>query len=465
MTLVHRLRWRLLTIGILTLTLVAAAGFSTLRHTFAASGLVQLSSDPYTNSRNEHQTEVSPASFSSGSTIVTTFQVGHGSHNGGSTNIGWAMSSNGGATWTNGFLPHTTKTVKGLYDRVENPSVAYDAAHNTWMISTNAFISNNSIAILVSLSTNGGTTWSDPVTIINNPSEDLDKNWITCDTTSTSPFYGHCYVEWHDERQANLVQLSTSTDGGLTWGTPLSTANNYAGFNGHPLVQPNGTVIVPINTPVPSPKSNLKIMAFSSTDGGASWSSTVTVASVHAHILGGSLRSLHIFSAGMDGSGKVYLVWEDCRFESGCTANDLVMTTSTDGVHWIAVTRIPIDPLGSGVDHFIPGFAVDASTSGSTAHLALAYYYLPVANCDTTTCQLNVGYVSSSDGGNTWTAPFQLAGPMTVTWLTSTVWGYMTGDYITASYSNGLAFPIFPVATAPIGTTLQQAINTTSAGL
>src|SRR3984893_14081319 len=177
MTLVHRLRWRVLTIGILTLTLVAALGFSTLRHTFAAPGLVQLSSDPYTNSRNEHQTEVSPASFSSGSTIVSAFQVGHGSKNGGSTNIGWATSTNGGSSWTNGFLPHTTKTVRGQYDRVENPSVAYDAAHNTWMITSNAFISNNSIAILVSLSTNGGTSWSNPIAIIQNSNEDLDKNW------------------------------------------------------------------------------------------------------------------------------------------------------------------------------------------------------------------------------------------------------------------------------------------------
>ncbi len=465
MVLTSRLCWRILTIAILALTLIAVLVLPTLRNTFAAQNLVQLSSDPYTNTRNEHQTEVSPASFSFGSTIVSAFQVGHGSHNGGSTNIGWATSSDGGHSWTNGFLPHTTKAVKGVYDRVENPSVAYDAAHKTWMITSNAFISNNSIAILVSLSTNGGTSWSNPITIINNSSEDLDKNWITCDTTSTSPFYGHCYVEWHDERQANLVQLSTSTDGGQIWGAPLSTANSYAGFNGHPLVQPNGKVIVPINKPIPSPRTSTSIMAFTSTDGGASWSSTVTVASVHAHTLGGSLRSLHIFSAGIDGSGKVYLVWEDCRFESGCVANDLVMTTSTDGTTWSAVKRIPIDPVGSGVDHFIPGFSVDASTSGSTAHLGLAYYYLPVANCDTTTCQLDAGFVSSSDGGNAWTTPAQLAGPMNVTWLTSTVWGYMVGDYIAASYSGGLVFPMLSAATTPSGTTLHQAIYTTSSGL
>jgi hypothetical protein len=264
--------------------------------------------------------------------------------------------------------------------------------------------------------------------------------------------------------------MSTSTDGGVTWGTPLSTADVYAGFNGHPLVQPNGTVIVPVNKPLPVPKQSTTIEAFISTDGGNSWGSTVTVTSVHSHTLDGNLRSLHIFSAGIDRSGIVYLVWEDCRFEANCTANDLVMTTSSDGLIWSAPTLIPIDPVGSGVDHFIPGLAIDRSISGSPAHLALVYYYLPVANCEITTCQLYVGYVSSHDGGNTWTTSTQLAGPMTVTWLCSTVWGYMVGDYISASFSAGKAFPFFPVATSPTSdpnsnTLLHEAIYTVSGGL
>src|SRR5712692_5972517 len=37
---------------------------------------VQLSSDPYTNSTSQHRTEVEPASYSYGSTIVTAFQAG-----------------------------------------------------------------------------------------------------------------------------------------------------------------------------------------------------------------------------------------------------------------------------------------------------------------------------------------------------------------------------------------------------
>jgi hypothetical protein len=165
----------------------------------------------------------------------------------------------------------------------------------------------------------------------------------------------------------------------------------------------------------------------------------------------------------MDASGKVYVVWNDCRFESGCTANDFLITTSTNGATWSAPKLIPIDSVGSGVDHFIPGLAVDQSTSGNAAHLGLTYYYYPNASC--TTCQVDVAYVSSADGGNTWTAPIQLAGPMTVSWFVSTQWGYMVGDYISTSFSAGKAFPVFSVASAPNGTTYNEVTDTVANGL
>src|SRR5205823_3189027 len=73
---------------------------------------LQLSSDPYSTSTGQHQTEVEPDSYSYGSTIVATFQVGR-YRDGGSSNIGWATSTDAGATWKNGFLPGTTKVVGG----------------------------------------------------------------------------------------------------------------------------------------------------------------------------------------------------------------------------------------------------------------------------------------------------------------------------------------------------------------
>jgi hypothetical protein len=149
----------------------------------------------------------------------------------------------------------------------------------------------------------------------------------------------------------------------------------------------------------------------------------------------------------------VYVVWQDCRFRQGCKSNDIVMSTSTNGTTWTSVVRVPIDNTGSKVDHFIPGLAVDKSTSGGSARLGLAYYYYPNGKCSASNCQLLVGYVSSANGGGSWTAPTQLAGPMSLSWLPNTSQGRMVGDYISTSFSGSAAIPVFAVASAPTGGT------------
>ena len=174
--------------------------------------------------------------------------------------------------------------------------------------------------------------------------------------------------------------------------------------------------------------------------------------------MAGNLRTSPLPSAEVAGDGKVYVAWQDCSFRSGCTSNDIVYSTSMDGVAWTAKVRVPIDPTTSGVDHFIPGFAVDRSTSGSSTRLALGYYYYPVADCSAATCQLTVGFVSSTDGGATWTQPRQVAGPINLAWIASTNQGVMVGDYMSTSFAGGnYAFPIFAVAKAKTGAVVRRA--------
>ena len=121
-----------------------------------------------------------------------------------------------------------------------------------------------------------------------------------------------------------------------------------------------------------------------------------------------------------------------------------------DGLSWTAPTRIPIDPVTSGVDHFLPGIAVDKNTSGSGTHLAVAYYYFPVSNCNASTCDLTVGFTSSLDGGATWTPGFRIGGPMKVAWIANTNQGRMVGDYISTSFTgDGKAHPVFSLAKPP----------------
>src|SRR5438034_2294188 len=196
-------RPRLMICIALMITLVLSVALSSAAFASATgSSLFQISSDPYTNSTSQHQTEVEPDSYSNGSTIVAATQVGRFS-DGGASNIGWATSTDNGTTWKNGFLPGTTvyATPGGQYERVSDPSLAYDAAHHAWMISSLAISTSIGspvgAAVLVSLSTDGGLTWQAPVQVAQTNLAFFDKDWIACDNTSTSPFYGNCYVEWY----------------------------------------------------------------------------------------------------------------------------------------------------------------------------------------------------------------------------------------------------------------------------
>jgi len=462
-SLISRFRWPMR--GLMAMTLALVFALSSTISAFASVTLLRLSTDPYTNTTSQHATEVEPDTLYSGSTFVSAFQVGR-FFNGGASNIGFATSTNGGKSFTNDFLPSSTvfATPPGIYPRASDPSVAFDAKHGVWIISWLGIKSpSGPVDVLVSRSPDG-LNWGTPV-VVNADGHFNDKNWTACDNSSSSLFFGNCYTEFDDNTLGDLIQMSTSSDGGLTWGAGQATANEAHGIGGQPLVQPNGTVIVPING---FAGRNFLIVAFTSTDGGASWSKTNIVARVGFHHAAGGIRdSIPLPSAEMDSSGKVYVVWQDCHFEPTCNASDLVLSTSTDGKSWSKLTRIPLDPRGSGVDHFIPGLAVDNLTSDGSARLVVTFYFYPDANCTTATCQLNVGFSTSADGGATWTSNTQLAGPMSLTWLPNTTQGFMVGDYISTSFVGGgtPAFPAFAVANAPSGSTFDEAIFTVKGGL
>ena len=176
----------------------------------------------------------------------------------------------------------------GTFERVSDASVAYDASHNVWLISSIPITSAVTVPnVIVNRSADGGLTFGNPVTVASG-STSLDKNWTACDNTPSSPFYGHCFTEFDDNADGDREKMSTSTDGGLTWGPALNTGNNATGRGGQPVVQPDGTVIVPAAT-----ANESGIIAWRSTNGGASWSSTVTVSAVTDHAPASTNRLRH----------------------------------------------------------------------------------------------------------------------------------------------------------------------------
>jgi hypothetical protein len=427
--------------------------------------LTQVITDPFTNTTSQHMATVEPDTFAFGNTIVVATQSGR-FNDGGASDIGYATSTDGGATWGQGVLPGITfqNGGSGTFERVSDPSVAYDLRHNIWLISSIPITAAVTVPnVIVSRSTDGGLTFGNPVTIASG-STSFDKNWTVCDNTVSSPFYGNCYTEFDDNADGDRLKMSTSTDGGLTWGPAINTANNATGLGGQPVVQANGTVVVPAAN-----ASESAIIAFRSTNGGVSWSSTVTVTGVTDHAPAGNLRSGPLPSAEIDAAGKVYVAWQDCRFRKGCKSNDIVYSTTTDGQSWSAVTRVPIDATTSTVDHFIPGLAVNPASSGSTAQLGLTYYFYRDTACGrraNNPCELEVGYIQSNNGGSTWNAHTDVAAPFSITLTPNTTQGRMVGDYISTSWIGGKAYGAFAVATAPSGgVAFDQAIWVPAGGL
>jgi len=458
--------WRFANFLLLTLTLLPSCGGGMQQppppppsQNFS---LVKLSTDKLTNPDSMHATELETSAASFHSTIVTSFEIARKNSHGGGADIGFAISTDAGSTWTSRYLSGLTTVRGGSASATGNASIAYDAKHGVWIIETLLVHLGLNFNTLVVVRSSDGMNWGSPITV--DATTQADKPWIACDNTVTSSFYGHCYVQW-DTVNIGTLHFSTSTDGGLTWGAPVQPSGSLVGGNGQVQVQPNGTVVVPMGTTSPATflTGPFTISSVVSTDGGASWNAPVTIsAAPPAHSVFDFRTGAS--SSGHDGAGNVYVVWPDCSFRSGCTSNDLVFSKSADGVAWSAPARIPIDAVTSTVDHFTPGLAADSKTSGNTAHLLLTYYSYAQANCTDATCQLNLGFVTSTDGGDTWSKAQMLAGPMSLSWIPESD-GRDVGDYNSSCYVDGKGFGFFPIAHANTGTTLDQAIYTTATPL
>jgi hypothetical protein len=166
------------------------------------------------------QSEVSMAAF--GKTLVAGYNNSAGIHMSPNPSgpglivdrvqlSGVAASSDGGQTWTNGFLPPSHNASETFGD----PSVGVDR-HGVFYYATLAANASGHSTVQVNSSSNGGSTWSEGVIVQQDDAS--DKEWLAVGPDPAHKNRDNVYVTWTSfQDSACELRFGRSLDGGATW--------------------------------------------------------------------------------------------------------------------------------------------------------------------------------------------------------------------------------------------------------
>jgi hypothetical protein len=311
-------------------------------------------------------------------------------------------STNGGLTWIESQLTSTY----GVYG---DPCVTFDALGNAYY----GHLSNPPSGgywidrIVVQKSTDGGTTWNTGAGIgYNPPRRNQDKEWLIADMTNSS-YRNNIYAAWTEfdaygsasPNDSSRILFSRSTDGGLTWSTPVRVSDRGGNCidsdstveGAVPAVGPNGEVYLSWSGP-------LGIMFDKSTDGGVTFGADRFV----THQPGGwdfdvpgiyRCNGMPVTVCDVSTSpyrGTIYINWSDQR--NGLNNTDVFLIKSTDGGNtWSNVKRVNDDLTTT--HQFFSWMTLDPTTG----FVYIVFY----DRRNYTTTQTDVYVARSTDGGET----------------------------------------------------------------
>ena len=376
---------------------------------------------------------------------MAVFQVGR-REDGGATNIGYAVTTSDGASWRSGLMPGLTVASRpaGGSLRVSDPAVAYDAAHATWLASALAL--GDGVTRLAINRSADGSAWSSASLAAEETGAGgdegiaFDKNWIGCDNTPTSPFYGRCYLLYTHSADEDMLQVRTSVDGGQTWSAGIDIGAQPA-VGVFPAIRPTGDLVVVY---LWETRGSPAIASSRSIDGGASWVTPVRIGSIDGRCAIRGFRAFPLPSADVDGSGRVWAAWHDCA-APGASTSAAFVASSADGSSWTAPAAAT-----RGRNALLPAIGIDRATG----HIALAYMRASAAGVDIELVE--------SNGGTRWGTPRRLSPEsMPLTWMPRTVSGRMLGDYISVHYARGRPLVVWVLASEPVGSRFRQAVYAT----
>ncbi|GAB2860158.1 sialidase family protein [Lentzea nigeriaca] len=307
---------------------------------------------------------------------------------GGARGLSSWITHDGGASWSK--LPDVPwSACQGgpvRFGRVTDPWVSYDKVGNAYFIGQpidSAELGLSAISVTTLDRTTG--TWRPPQIIQEDVGDRFvfnDKVSITGDPTRA----GYAYATWirgsfpNDSKQSPIADqhsfayrgqpmFSRTTDGGLTWSTPVPMRNSNTYLQGNQIaVGPDGTlydVAANLFTGGTFNDNGVYMSVMTSRDAGLHWSAPVKIAPItFAQLVvpddnfpiraGDYLPDIAVDMT----SGAIYVVWADGL---GTALNKVVLVKSTDGGrHWSGPTVVATG--GPGVQSY--NHAIDVSDTG-----------------------------------------------------------------------------------------------------
>jgi len=370
---------------------------------------------------------------------------------GGSRGLLTGVSRDGGETWTRTFAHFShcaggNAANGGDFERASDPWVTFSPNGTAYQIALtfDAFDANQ--AVLVSHSSDGGDTWSEPTTLIfdTDPNVGDDKESITADPRDSR----FVYAVW-DRADINVppgkipTWFARSTNGGASWepahiiydpGLGAGTLSNQI------VVLPDGALVNLFDLF----NSNGAFLAvILSSDKGATWSQPIIVNTQDSIGIvdiktGEPVRAGFIPNITVNQkNGTLYVVWEDARF-SGFSRDGIVFSKSTDGgLTWSPPAQVNQAP---NVQAFTPSILI-----AKNGRLAITYYDFRKDTPDPGTLLTNYWQITSDDGGNTW-HEIPLSGAFDMRTAPVAIGGFFVGDYEGLTYAEKSFTPFFVLA-------------------
>jgi len=302
--------------------------------------------------------------------------------------VAYGFSSDGGTTWTPGFLLPNAEYPE--YARNSDPSVCVDTSGNFHIATIGLDESNNNWKIIVyTLDGEYNFLYGSTFAPSDTGGPHYDKEYITTDLSPSSPFFGNLYIVFNGN---NAIGFTRSTDQGVSW-SPEIPISSEQGTGPDPAIGPDGSINVVWNRI--DINGWLGVFFNRSTDGGKTFGTEIHVDSQYNQISVSGLGNLPSIASDISNGphrGNLYTVWSDRR--NGDL--DVFLSISEDGGgSWSKARRVNDDPIGDGKHQFWPWVAVDDRGVVSIV------YYDTRNTPDSTISETYLAY--SWDGGLTFT--------------------------------------------------------------